>query len=585
MRLFVGLILACVASSVFAVDITTPQDVATSSVDERGVSQAKEVLERWEDTLSKTDSSSVPKSSTLRRAYLDAWATTDLDRAIDLEKKYRCRWSQLRMAERLAGAHRWDDLEAYVHHYENASYFSYGKFWARVACYGARIGDPNAVELAGRRVEAFAAAQPREAGKPPRPARTVAMARFFVAASRLHLARGELKLDQLPEFKLTGKQREKTRLAVEDLWRAAGSVVPQRSVFTFAPNVSGVRGFAALESWAEVSRDGFYRFNPQDADNFAAETVKQFEPERDSLVVWPRGVRLPDVSQTVTSAWLVRQTLLGRTDVALTCIWLAPGSDVDRARQLAVVSRYLPAGQQEQKALLRRAAYEVVMSTENIDDAKVRALAELALAFSAAGDAEKAKTCIDATADAYPDGGGYNKAIEYETNQVLLQAIAALSEPHARLSEVLERRNRRFDPTKLTRFEFAVGGLTRRVDLSRVVPESMYGVPFRYASHKRYHQFRDGKNWPEALLEAGRLAKGNPAWASSYPKLGVMSVRDIGLVATLDWCKDIPDTRMRMAAEVAAIREVLRNRRKTLPALDSKDPQFIAPAISWPSGC
>lgn len=607
MRISIAILVLFTAIPVSAADVAPVTPTAES--DEATLSQARDVLERWERVLTEEGPERISDSH-ICRMYLDAWASVDLDRAIELERKHRCRSSQGLLARRLASAHRWDDVLAMMDanpedlHYDapeswaqtahglaiEADRFHYRapEFWAHVACYGARIGDMEIVALAGRRVELIAAAEPSEAGLPPRPSEPVAVARFYVAASRLDVLRqqsGEPEADAAPtEQALRAEQSKELRAATEDLWRAAGGIVPQRSWFVMTPEFSSFQGFAALESWEwNLNRFGL---NQPETDNFVHGLVEAFHEARPSAPRCKIDVVLPELSRAVTSAWLVRQTRLGRTSVALTTLWLAPGSDVDRARNLAVMSRELPSEEESLAVSWREAADGVLQTVDEMDDPAVRGLAELSLAYSSAGDFENATRCIDATFGADSADGGHNRAAKYETRQVLLQAIAALPDAYPRLPEVLEGfGDREFSRARLPEYEFHVDGLARRMDLTHVIPESRILEESRYKSHADYHQAHDAGNWPGAMEAAIRHHAGNPAWAREYCSLAEESVQAIGLEATLDWCEGISDAKARFAAEIAAVGEAVRAWQKTLPGIDADDADFVTPAVPWPSGC
>lgn len=591
MRLFFVTLLLCAASPVSAADVA-PTKSDDTRVDAT-LSQAREVLERWERVLSEEEASPLLSSAEVCRLYLDAWATVDLDRAIELEPRHHCRASQNRLVERLAAARRWDDVRGIIDGDPEHFKISAPEFWARVACNGAQIGDPEMVDLAGRGVEIQAAADPSEPGLPPRPSERVAMARFYVAASRLHLIRqrneagpdldsdGELSA---AERQLRHDQRREFRAARDDLWRAAGGVVPRPLPFGFrlGGESTSVQAFAALESWEDV--DPHSGLVVLERDNFVHDLIDAWRQERPTLPRARMGEFLPDLSRSVTSAWLVRQMILGRTDAAISCVWLAPGSDVDRARLLAIISRYLPPEDDALAASWRTAADAFLQSVDNVDDATVKALAELSLAYSAAGDTENAVRCIDRTFSAYSADAeaGQRWATRYETQKVLLQAVAALTTPYPRLAEILER----FGDKKFRlHYRFEVDGLLRETDLTQIIPDSMVYRATQYVYHSQYHEYHDSGNWLAAIEEAARLAKLNSAWARSYRTLGEESVREIGLAATLEWCRNITDPEVRFAAEVAAVAESLLSRRKSLPEIDADDPHFVAPTIAWPDDC
>lgn len=582
MRSIAGFLLAFIACCAFCLNAAPPTTITDDAVNQTATTQARKALERWESSLTKDDLKWLEKSWNDCNAYLDAWATVDLDRTVKLEREHRNRGTQLRLAQRMAGARRWDLLEEFVD--ANAKYFDdrylAAPFWSRVANYGAQLRDLNVVDLAGRRLEALAAAQPSEAGAPPRPSTEIVMARFYVAASRLHALRADQGWTNR-----TAAERKKTLAAADDLWRAAGAVVPQRSVFSAGPNVSGMRGFAALESWMPSSKDDF-GFGPPPKMTFAGELVKELEAEASLVPRWPIGVTLPEIGLPVVSAWLERQVLLGRTEVALAAIWLAPGSDVDRARQLAVVARHLPDEQAELAVSLRAAADKSLQANDELSDSIVRALAELSLAHSASDQFEDATRCIDTAATAYPAGADHRSRIEYVTNDVVLQAIAALPDSHPLSESVLAfDANRRLTPSTLHQFRLHIDGLIRRVDLSRVVAKPLYQGETLYDEHAEYRRFIANKDWARALLEAERRAKGNPAWRTSFAQIGAESGRDISLAGTLEWCKQLSNIGMRLPAEIGAIREAIGNERTTLPVLNPTSTSFVAPTIGWPSGC
>lgn len=618
MRISVAILFLSAAVPVSAAD-SAPDAVQSESVNasrEATLSRARDVLDRWERVLSEEGPDRI-SASNVCRMYLDAWATVDLDRAIELERTHRCRSSQGLLANRLAAAHRWDDVLAMMDadpgelHYDTPGSWAqtpHGleiesarfqarapEFWARVACYGAKIGDMEIVDLAGRRVEMIAATEPFEAGRPPRPSERVALARFYVAASRLDALRQEFGVGAehhqdaaLPQTQhvLSLDQRKALNVSIGDLWRAAGHIVPEQSWYLTAPQVSSFQGFAALESWEDAS-NGFGLIRPE-RDNFVGDLVQSFQQERPSAPRVRIGILPPDLSRSVTSAWLTRQTLLGRTSVALTTLWLAPGSDAQRAGVLAIMSRYLPPEESALAATWRDAADDVLRSVTEIDDAVVRALLELSLAYSAAGDADNAARCIDATfAAVLPDTDDpWKLTARYETRQVLLQAVAALPQPYSRLPEVLAGfGDREFGRARLPQYQFQVDGLMRRMDLTRVIPESRIPKEVRYSSHADYHEPHDAGNWLAAMEAAVRHHAGNPAWASTYRSLAVESVQKIGLEATLDWCRNISDPSARFAAEIAAVQEAVRPWRKSLPEIDADDPEFVTPAVPWPSGC
>ena len=543
---------------------------------------ARQQLSYWDNSFAESPSW-FDKSLQSKKQFLENWSTLDLDKAMELDRAYSNYRLRLLVMRKLAAHKRWDALaQVSALNPKGAKYVH--QFWAQVAELGVAENDLEMIELAGQQVEANAIYEKGSLGAPRRPVLSLRGARFFVAAARLEFYRNQPEEDE---------RSQNEKLGLNELWNVAGGFSPLNSGFgVWVGHHESAPKYSALESWQKLDRELAW-MNPAKDPKLA----KSIQSLTDSFVYWPQNVSLPRLEDDLSGAWFLRQLEQGRQDVALRYLAIADGSLLDRTCFLAIATPYL--GETRDKQAIEWALQCLKKSTGQIpptDPAtpltsnskfwlRLEAQAEIASSLKQIGDERGRALALDAVRDfaliANRENLGYN-AMTATLRAAALNGLTRSELPESFLDLIDHRLG--FHNQIVNQYRLFGRGIYRTVDLSGILQMK---EPYRYPQHQEYYRLLEAKKWPEVVFEIEKLAEGNRAWRTSWPKTGARSAAVQGLEKTLQWTREIKNEEARFSVEMGAIEEALKPMRKSIPKYrDTSSPHTIAPSITFPTrGC
>ena len=563
---------------------------------------AHETLKGWRDYFEYNDASWLHKNRRAATNYDAAWSIIDLDEAVKLHESGRIRTSKLAIMGRLAAAGRIDEVVRFSESFKKGHY-QLSQFWARLAELGYEKRDMQIIEAAGRGLEENATYYDTFVGGPPRPNKDLLKARFFVAAARLELMR-----EQPNQFNGTLRNR-----AASDLLRTARTVQPESMMgITQTVVPTQLERYAILESWT-----GSLKPSPQMKPwvvNWPFGSTQEKDDRLDPIYDLMAGLNIywlypvPYLNDPTVTAWVQRQVLMDRHLVAIAYVLRADGSDIERARLLALISNGLTEKRSQFAKACRDTADLLVGTAMDVDRWRaIEASAEVAVAYQSNGDTKKAKEILnhsigdfkklvkesairqarDAAASKKKTKPDKLPPADYPAIYALTHALAKADYDRADLPhELLQYIDRSIGSYRIPieETQIMVRGITRVTDMSKI---GVAKTRKTFAHESEYHDSLSNGNYRRAVEVITEKAKGNPAWKSSYPKVGEQSFEEQGLVETLKWTAEITDAEVRMDVEMGALIKAIGHQDKTIPYYRKADRiESITPGIPWPSsGC
>ena len=568
------------------------------SIDDRAL--RRRALEQWTNEILSDSSERVAWHPSTLKNLIASWIAIDLDRGLEVSAEVRKRYGFRDAATELAALaaeKRWDDIvelqsSATDPHWLDPS--NWLIVWIRIADEGLEAQDSQLIDRAERQIELIAVGVAAEVAADVEGKRNfdimngrIATARFAVAAARLEMAR--LAAEKLDVEDLSTSQIWD---AMSELHQVAGTfpIMLDGNPLTRQPFAmrQDLFDYAALESWrwgnlvkSEDEKEArvWINFESCSLTNWGR---IELLPILDRHLGWGE-MRLPEFDEEIVGPWARRQIVRGRPEVVLSYLAMGSGSDIAKARLLAIlVGAFPPESRRGQTCdRLARKLIEKFETPWTLSQADV--VLELALIHnqSAANAPKGRQLALEALSQCS------DKVLEVHGIRTALFELLYDATELGEIDNSVSERWKRLESIVLANasaaiLTYSVGGLPRSVDLRSL------GAPVNgsiYEEHREYYRLMEAHHWLEATQEVDRLALGNGAWFSSYETIGRASANERGLAATLEWSRQVDDLKVRTSIEMGAIREVCPDRYPLFDSLlNSRSRVGLIWGLGWPSG-
>lgn len=489
---------------------------------------------------------------------------------------------------KLVESREWETLETKTRSIDNRHIAWWLQFWGYVVAQGRNEKDFEAVEFAIRKIRELSSLA--ESGAPDDILTAMVAYREFVALDALVELLHEKAAQEGASKSDTTRKLASTLNAMN---RCIGNIPlasPNRNDWLFyspSKTTHQMRDYLALESWDRASREEHTEWNLKafESSGFTlmgqseSKELRQAMTRRNQLVpaqlipeiVW---FNVPPPSSSVVDPWIRRQLYIGNHDAVLAYAMIAPATDEEFARILAILIRSLANHDIEKgKAFLPVLLKTIDTLPANASDDYVEALMEGSIACFALSDLPSGTKHLKQALASWPNEEGYKG----ELVSIALDALSFVDYKEFQLPFDLQK--------DVTQRSHSVRGMER--SLPKVFQEYLPKKQ-TYKEHDKYNSLIAAKAWKEASLECIKLAKGNGAWLDSLDKIGGLSADDIGLEATLEWSKSIEEAKHRISIELGAMHKKLRKAKPYDGWFDYPKyvPQSLVPGIEAPSrGC